>query len=56
MNIHTPVISRALAILIGTVHPEERTRFIEDAEKASDIGEFIKGMGKYKPISEDLVS
>lgn len=52
MNIHEPTTSRILAILIRNIHGEDRQEFIEDAENATDMDVFIKGMGKYRTVPE----
>lgn len=52
MNINDPTTSRILAILIRNLEGDEWARFREDAAKAKNIDEFIKGMGKYKTVEE----
>jgi len=48
MNINDPAISRTLSILIQPVVAEDRRKFIQGAEKASDMNSFIKSMDQYR--------
>jgi hypothetical protein len=48
MDIHNPRTSRRLAILIQPVAASDRTRFISDAEKASDMKAFLAKYANYK--------
>jgi hypothetical protein len=48
MNIKSPKISRLLAELIQPVIVEDRKRFIEDAQRAKNMGEFLKNYKTYK--------
>jgi hypothetical protein len=45
MNIEEPKVSRLLANLIQPIESGYRRRFIEDAQKAKNMKEFL---GKYK--------
>lgn len=45
MDISKPSISRLLAELIQPIEPEDQRKFIEDAQKAKNMKEFL---GKYK--------
>jgi hypothetical protein len=48
MNINEPANSRTLAILIQPVIAEDRRAFIQDAEKAKDMNEFIQNLQRYR--------
>ncbi len=50
MNINDPTISRILAVLIQPVLFEDRSKFIENAEKAPNMESFIRGINRYKTI------
>lgn len=48
MNINDPTISRILAVLIQPVLFEDRRKFVEDAEKATNMDSFVQGINRYK--------
>ena len=48
MNINEPANSRMLAILIQPVIAEDRRKFIQGAEDAKSMDEFIKTLDKYR--------
>jgi hypothetical protein len=48
MNINDPQTSRTLAILIQPVLAEDRRKFIQAAEKASNMEAFMKTLPNYR--------
>lgn len=48
MNINEPANSRMLAILIQPVVAEDRRKFIQGAEEASDMDAFIESLDQYR--------
>jgi hypothetical protein len=48
MNIDQPSISRTLAILIQPVIADDREKFLEGAERAENMEDFMKTLKNYR--------